>query len=127
MRRMKRPVWYTACRKLQSIRASQTPLHHLIELQKRYAEPLDSDCEPGRIPMIKITPEEIRLLSQYIYKISGIVLDDKKAYLFESRLARLLEEQTCASFKELYLKAASDRTQKLERKITFVLELTSEF
>ena len=89
----------------------------MIELQKRFAEPLDSDCEPGRIPMIKITPEEIRLLSQYIYKISGIVLDDKKAYLFESRLARLLEEQACASYKELYLKAASDGTQKLERKI----------
>ncbi len=92
-------------------------MHHLIELQKRFAEPLDSDCEPGRIPMIKITPEEIRLLSQYIYKISGIVLDDKKAYLFESRLARLLEEQAYESYKELYLKAASDGTQKLERKI----------
>ena len=67
--------------------------------------------------MITITPEEIQLLSKYIYKISGIVLDDKKAYLFESRLTRVLEEETCASYKALYLKAASDETRKLERKI----------
>ena len=67
--------------------------------------------------MITITPEEIHVLSQYIYKISGIVLDDKKAYLFESRLARLLEEQACVSFKDLYLKAVSDGSGKLERKI----------
>lgn len=67
--------------------------------------------------MIKITSEEIQLLSQYIYKISGIVLDDRKAYLFESRLVRVLEEQACATYKELYLKAASDGTRKLERQI----------
>ena len=92
-------------------------MHLLIELQKRYVEPLDSDCTTGQLIMIKITSEEIQLFSEYIYKMSGIVLDDRKAYLFESRLIRILEEQACATYKELYFKATTDDTRILERQI----------
>jgi chemotaxis protein methyltransferase CheR len=35
--------------------------------------------------MIKIKPDEIPVLAKFIYNISGIVLDESKAYLMETR------------------------------------------
>jgi chemotaxis protein methyltransferase CheR len=67
--------------------------------------------------MIKITPDEIKLISQYVYQISGIALDEKKAYLLETRLSGLAEEYGCASYFELYQKAKQDAGLTLERKI----------
>lgn len=58
--------------------------------------------------MTRITPEEVALLSGYIYGIIGIDLDQKKAYLFESRLGPLAEEQGLSSYSELYYKAKAD-------------------
>ncbi len=65
--------------------------------------------------MTKITPEEVALLSEYIYRITGINLDQKKAYLFESRLGPLAGEQGLSSYSELYYKAKADPA--LETKI----------
>ncbi|MBW2609243.1 MAG: protein-glutamate O-methyltransferase CheR [Deltaproteobacteria bacterium] len=67
--------------------------------------------------MIKITTDEIKIMSQYIHKMSGIALDDQKAYLLEARLNGLAEEQGCASYMELYQKAKTDDSKSLERKI----------
>jgi chemotaxis protein methyltransferase CheR len=67
--------------------------------------------------MKKISGDEHKLFSQYIYKISGIVVNESKAYLLESRLARLLDEQGCDSFLELYRKAVAPTGRTLERKI----------
>ncbi|HMZ08751.1 MAG TPA: protein-glutamate O-methyltransferase CheR [Anaerolineales bacterium] len=67
--------------------------------------------------MIKIQPEEVRTLSQYVYSLCGVHLDETKAYLLENRLAALLQESSCASFSEFYLKARSDPTRNLPRKI----------
>lgn len=67
--------------------------------------------------MIKITPDEVKLLSQYIYSISGIFLDDKKTYLIETRLKDLLEIERCNSYGELCYKAKSDPGRTIERKI----------
>lgn len=67
--------------------------------------------------MQKITPEEIKIISQYIYNISGISIDDHKAYLLETRLNALLEEEGCSSYGELYKKAMVDAGKSLERKI----------
>jgi chemotaxis protein methyltransferase CheR len=66
-------------------------------------------------PVIRITSEEIALLSKYIYSITGIDLDQKKAYLFESRLGPLAGEQGFSSYSELYYKAKTDPA--LERRI----------
>lgn len=60
--------------------------------------------------MISITPEEILLLSKYVFDISGIKLDPQKGYLLESRFQPLISEFHCNSFRELYEKARSDRT-----------------
>ena len=67
--------------------------------------------------MIKITPNEIKLISKYIYDISGITLDEKKVYLIETRLKMIIENEGISSYQELYQRAKSDRSKLLERKI----------
>lgn len=67
--------------------------------------------------MKKITPDEIKLLSQYIYKISGIFLDEKKSYLLETRLKPIVEKEGFSSYMELYRKSQADSSRNLERKI----------
>ncbi len=67
--------------------------------------------------MNKITPEEIKMLSHYIYTISGISLDDKKAYLIETRLRGIIEKNGFLSYAELCQKAKADQSKTLERKI----------
>lgn len=61
--------------------------------------------------MIKITLDEIRLISNFIHEQCGIVLDDSKGYLIESRFAELMEEFACTSYRQLCQLArnASDR------------------
>jgi chemotaxis protein methyltransferase CheR len=58
--------------------------------------------------MIKITPDELKLIINYIKNISGINLDESKAYLIESKLGPLVEELGCRSYSELNFKALSD-------------------
>ena len=67
--------------------------------------------------MIKISPEEIKFLSGYIHKISGIYYDQKKSYLFESRLGPLLEEMGLSSYSQLYDKACTDGKKIIAKKI----------
>ena len=67
--------------------------------------------------MIKITPNEIKLISKYIYDISGISLDEKKAYLIETRLKPIIEFEGVKNYTDLYQNAIRDRTKVLERKI----------
>ena len=67
--------------------------------------------------MTKITSDEIKILSKYIYLISGISLDEKKAYLIETRLSGIIEKEGCKSYADLYYKAKADSTKALERKI----------
>ncbi len=67
--------------------------------------------------MIKITPDEFKVIAQYIYKISGITLDASKAYLVETRLKDLLEEQKCASFSEFHYRVKTDATGAMSKKV----------
>lgn len=67
--------------------------------------------------MIKISPNEIKSISQYIYDISGIFLDHNKSYLFETRLSSIAEELRCRSYQELLLKAKTDNAKNIERRI----------
>jgi len=67
--------------------------------------------------MIKIKPDEIKVLSNYIYNISGISIDASKAYLLETRFGKLLEEEGCKSYSEFYHKAKSSANKVLETKI----------
>jgi len=67
--------------------------------------------------MKKITPDEFKIIAKYIHAISGIFLDQSKAYLIETRLGSLLEETGCSSYSDLYRKAKADGTKAIERKI----------
>ncbi|MDJ0784092.1 MAG: protein-glutamate O-methyltransferase CheR [Desulfosarcinaceae bacterium] len=67
--------------------------------------------------MIKIKPDEIALLSKYIYGISGISIDKSKAYLLETRFSKILEEEGCSSYTDLYHKAKGDPRKRIEHKI----------
>ncbi len=67
--------------------------------------------------MIKITPDEITILSRYIYNISGISLDEKKSYLFETRLNGILYKLGVSSFLELYKVASTEKSKNTEREI----------
>ena len=66
---------------------------------------------------IKIKPDEIQLLSKYIYGLSGIHIEASKAYLLETRLGRILEAENCSSYSEFYQKAKADTSKALEKKI----------
>ena len=66
---------------------------------------------------LNVNTDEIKILSDYIYKISGLFLDINKGYLIETRLNSLAQEESCTSFSQLCLKAKSDFSKALERKI----------
>jgi len=67
--------------------------------------------------MIKISADEYKVTTEYIYELSGIMLETDKTYLVETRLSPLVEEYACASFSEFYYKAKADRSRTIENEI----------
>lgn len=67
--------------------------------------------------MTSISSEELRVLTQYIYAISGVSLDASKAYLVETRLKSMLQQYACSSYMDLYNKAKADRSGNMEKEI----------
>ena len=72
---------------------------------------------PGIKKAIRIAPEEIKLLSHYIYTVTGIHIEPSKAYLLETRLGKILEKEQCNSYMEFYHKAKSDTSKVIEKQI----------
>jgi chemotaxis protein methyltransferase CheR len=66
---------------------------------------------------MKIDADEFKVFAQYIRSLCGLTLDDSKAYLIETRLSGLAQENGCSTFSELYYKARSDLSKVLPRKI----------
>jgi chemotaxis protein methyltransferase CheR len=67
--------------------------------------------------MQKISANEIQVLAGYIRDLSGIALNQSKAYLFETRLGPLLAEEGLLSYTELYRKARGGPGRDLENRI----------
>ena len=67
--------------------------------------------------MNKITSDELGVLRKYIHDISGILLDQGKDYLIETRLGSLAEELGCASYLELHKKALLDPSKQIKERI----------
>jgi chemotaxis protein methyltransferase CheR len=67
--------------------------------------------------MNKIATDDIKAISKYILDISGIELNDSKAYLIETRLGELIKEYKCYSYRELFNKAKTDQTKNIENRI----------
>ncbi len=66
---------------------------------------------------IRIKPDEIQLLANYVHDISGIHIEASKAYLIETRLGRILESENCGSYSEFYQKVKMDASKSLEKKV----------
>jgi chemotaxis protein methyltransferase CheR len=64
-----------------------------------------------------LTPLEIEVLGRYISGLCGILLDQSKAYLLESRLGPLLGEFQCHSYCELSTRAQRDASQHIPQRI----------
>lgn len=67
--------------------------------------------------MIRILPNEQKALSQYIYSISAVALDETKGYLIENRLSSLAEEMGCHSYGELLARARADAIGTIRTKV----------
>lgn len=66
---------------------------------------------------LAVSREEMSVWSRYIHEICGVVLDESKSYLLQTRLGELVREAGVASLSELYFKAKADLSQALRRKI----------
>lgn len=72
---------------------------------------------PGTGRGVKITPAEIQLFAKYIHGLTSIHIEPSKAYLLETRLGKLLENEKCDSFTAFYHKAKSDVSRRIEKTI----------
>jgi len=50
---------------------------------------------------MQVRPEDLAFVARFVEELCGVVLDESKAYLVESRLGRLAQEHGCASYREL--------------------------
>jgi chemotaxis protein methyltransferase CheR len=67
--------------------------------------------------VIKLSRDEQKALTQYIYEISGIALDESKAYLIEGRLGTLAEDLSCRSFADFLARAQTDVGGSIKRRV----------
>lgn len=67
--------------------------------------------------MVALSEHEYQLFQRYIAEKCGIALDDSKAYLVESRLAKLLIDSQCESFSELFLLMNSRSDAHIETRV----------
>jgi len=67
--------------------------------------------------MIQISKQEIKVICDYIYNICGVKLDSTKEYLIKTRLDHIVKKFECASYSELYYKAKTDKTKKINTEI----------
>ncbi len=67
--------------------------------------------------MTKVTAGDLKIISKYILDISGIELDESKAYLIETRLGGLVKEYQCYSYGELCGRARTDSSKTIENRI----------
>lgn len=67
--------------------------------------------------MAALSEQEYQLFQRYIAEKCGIALDENKAYLVESRLAKLLIDAHCDSFGELFLLLQSHSDANIETRV----------
>ncbi|MCP4605013.1 MAG: protein-glutamate O-methyltransferase CheR [Proteobacteria bacterium] len=64
-----------------------------------------------------VTPHEQILLNRFILEETGIVLDESKVYLLESRLGPILEKEGCKTYSQLLQAAKSEKKNRLKQLI----------
>lgn len=66
---------------------------------------------------MQVTAEDIKVISRLVNDLCGIVLDESKGYLIQSRLSSLAEETGCKTFSELYYKARYETAAPLRTRL----------
>lgn len=66
---------------------------------------------------MQVNAEDLTFVAKLVDELCGVVLDDRKAYLVESRLADLARAHGCASYRELCHKARHAGASDLQTKI----------
>ena len=66
---------------------------------------------------MQVTAEELQVVSRLVNDLCGIVLDETKGYLIETRLSEVAQKAGCSSFSELYYKARYDNNTALKNNI----------
>ena len=66
---------------------------------------------------ISISPEDFKLMREFIEQSCGISLGDNKEYLVETRLSDILSESGCKTYKDLCIKAKNEPRSGLRDKI----------
>ncbi len=64
-----------------------------------------------------VTREDIQFVAELVDQLCGVMLDETKGYLVESRLGQLAGEHGCASYRELCLRARTTGDRILQQKI----------
>jgi len=67
--------------------------------------------------MIKLQSGEQKVMTEFIYSLCSITLDQSKGYLIESRLSNVAEDSGCASFSQLMSRARTDPSGAIKRRI----------
>lgn len=66
---------------------------------------------------MQVTTEDVRSVARLVDELCGVVLDDSKGYLVESRLGDLAKAAGCATYRDLCQKARSSADRGLQTKI----------
>jgi chemotaxis protein methyltransferase CheR len=66
---------------------------------------------------MQVTAEDIKVIARLVSDLCGIVLDESKGYLIQSRLSSLAEEAGCKTFSEFYYKARYEHDAALRKKV----------
>lgn len=66
---------------------------------------------------MQVTTEDITFVSRLVDELCGVVLDNSKAYLIESRLSELARNTGCASYRDLCMRARVSSDRALQGKI----------
>jgi chemotaxis protein methyltransferase CheR len=66
---------------------------------------------------VQVTREDIQFVAQLVDQLCGVMLDETKGYLVESRLGQLADEHGCTSYRDLCLRARAGGDRVLQQKI----------
>ncbi len=64
-----------------------------------------------------VTREDVQFVAELVEQICGVMLDETKGYLVESRLGQLARDYGCASYRDLCLRARTKGDRGLQQKI----------
>jgi chemotaxis protein methyltransferase CheR len=76
---------------------------------------------------VKISPLEFNLFKHYLSEQCGIVIENEKVYLLESRLAEILQGEGLKSFSELYSQVVAGKNIALRSRIIDAMTTNETF